>query len=384
MRAVAIFRRHVTASVALLLCAGVLSGCTLPRTGPNKSEIFSGSVQKQGDAFIVEVNEHVTRTTAVVPALGFTSAFRNAQLQGSDTIRPGDTLGLSIWENTDNSLLAGQATNSTRLDGVQVDESGYIFVPYAGRIKAAGNSPDSIRKIITDRLKDQTPDPQVQVQRAAGDGSTVSIIGAVGGQGIYVIERPTRTLSAMLAKAGGVAIEPEVAQITIMRGPRREKVWFQDLYDHPNMDIALRGGDRILVETDTRAFTSLGATGSQGRVAFPTQTISAVEALALVGGLSATTADPTGIFVFRNEVEEIANLVMGRDDLQGTQKMIYVLDLTKPNGIFTAREFVIRDQDTVYVTEAPFTQWNKAIAAATGSLGAVNTLDQSAQTLAGN
>ena len=53
--------------------------------------------------------------------------------------------------------------------------------------------------------------------------------------------------------------------------------------------------------------------------------------------------------------------------------MIYVLDLTKPNGIFTAREFVIRDQDTVYVTEAPFTQWNKAIAAATGSLGAVNT-----------
>jgi polysaccharide export outer membrane protein len=161
-------------------------------------------------------------------------------------------------------------------------------------------------------------------------------------------------------------------------------VWFQDLYDHPNMDIALRGGDRILVETDTRAFTTLGATGSQGRVPFPTQTISAVEALALVGGLSANTADPTGIFVFRNEVEEIANLVMGRDDLQGTQRMIYVLDLTKPNGIFTARDFVIRDQDTVYVTEAPFTQWNKAIAAATGSLGAVNTLNQSAQTLAGN
>ncbi|MEK9979976.1 MAG: polysaccharide biosynthesis/export family protein, partial [Paracoccaceae bacterium] len=179
----ALFRRHVTASVALLLCAGVLTGCTLPRTGPNKSEIFSGSVQKQGDAFIVEVNEHVTRTTAVVPALGFTSAFRNAQLQGSDTIRPGDTLGLSIWENTDNSLLGGQASNSTRLDGVQVDEAGFIFVPYAGRIKAAGNSPDSIRKIITDRLKDQTPDPQVQVQREAGDGSTVSIIGAVGGQG---------------------------------------------------------------------------------------------------------------------------------------------------------------------------------------------------------
>ena len=50
--------------------------------------------------------------------------------------------------------------------------------------------PEAIRKIITDRLKDQTPDPQVQVRRLAGDGATVSLVGAVGGQGVYPIERP--------------------------------------------------------------------------------------------------------------------------------------------------------------------------------------------------
>lgn len=200
----------------------------------------------------------------------------------------------------ESSLLAAQNSNSTILDEVQVDGEGYIFIPYAGRIKAAGHSPDSIRQHLTEILQVQTPDPQVQVRRSSGDGATVSVIGAVVQQGIYPIERPTRTLGAMLARAGGVTIEPEVAQITILRGSLLEKVWFQDLYNHPNTDISLRAGDRVLVETDTRAFTSLGSTGTQASIVFPTQTISAIEALALVGGLSPVTSDPQGIFVFRN------------------------------------------------------------------------------------
>ena len=35
--------------------------------------------------------------------------------------------------------------------------------------------------------------------------------------------------------------------------------------------------------------------------------------------------------------------------------------------MFMARDFVIRDGDTLYVTEAPFTQWNKTISAITGT-----------------
>lgn len=370
-------------SVALLAAVSVLASCGLPRVGPNKREIFSGSVQQEGDAFIVAVNDRVTRTTAVVPALGFSEAFKNADTLGSDTIRPGDTLGLTIWENVDDGLLSGAAANSTILEEVQVDGAGFIFVPYAGRIKAAGNTPERVRQIITSKLEDQTPDPQVQVRRAAGDGSTVSLVGAVGGQGVFAIERPTRTLSTMLARAGGITIQPEIAQVKVLRGNKTETIWFQDLYKHPEFDIALRGGDRILVEEDSRAFTALGATGAQARVPFETQTLSAVEAIAQVGGLLSSSADPTGVFVFRNEPAEIANQVLGRNDLIGAQRLVYVLDLTQPNGMFMARDFVIRDQDTLYVTEAPFTQWNKTIAALTGTLGAVSTVSSAATTLGG-
>ena len=355
---------------ALVVTLGLVASCGLPRSGPNKAEIFSGSVLEQGDAFVLTVDDRINRIAAVTPALGFAAGFKNAAEVGSDTIRAGDVLGLTIWENVDDGLLVPQGQNATVLEEVQVDGAGFIFVPYAGRIKAAGNTPESIRRIITTKLEDQTPDPQVQVRRLAGDGATVSIVGSVGAQGVYPIERPTRTLAAMLAAAGGVAVQPEIAQVTVVRGGHSGSIWFEDLYDHPGHDIALRGGDRIIVEQDTRSFTALGATGAQDRVQFESQTISAIEAIAQVGGLSSNVADPTGVFVFRNEPEAIARQLLGRTDITGTQRMIYVLDLTKPNGMFMARDFAIRNEDTVYVTEAPFVQFNKTIAAATGTMSA--------------
>lgn len=374
--------------VAIAAALAVVSSCGLPRVGPNKKEIFAGSVQRQGDAFVVAVNDRVTRATSVVPALGFSEEFKKAGILGSDVIRPGDTLGITVWENVDDPLLgsggaAAGGSSAAVLSDIQVDGAGFIFIPYAGRIRAAGNSPESIRRIITKKLELQTPDPQVEVRRMAGDGATVSLIGAVGGQGVFPIERPTRTLSTMLARAGGITIPPEIAQITVIRGDKRSKIWLQDLYQHPELDIALRGGDKILVEEDSRSFTALGATGSQSRVPFETQTLSAVEAIATVGGLMTSSADPTGVFVLRNEPAEIANQVLGRNDLQGAQRLVYVLDLTKPNGMFLARDFSIRDGDTLYVTEAPFTQWNKTISAITGTLGSVGTVSSGVGALSG-
>ena len=363
---------------ALVVTLGLVASCGLPRSGPNKAEIFSGSVLEQGDAFVLTVDDRINRIAAVTPALGFAAGFQNASALGSDTIRPGDVLGLTIWENVDDGVLVPQGQNATVLEEVQVDGSGFIFVPYAGRVKAAGNTPEAIRRVITNKLGEQTPDPQVQVRRLAGDGATVAIVGGVGAQGVYPIQRPTRTLAAMLASAGGVSVDPEIARVTVVRGKHTGKIWFGDLYDHPGHDIALRGGDRIIVERDTRSFTALGATGTQNRIQFESQTLSAIEAIAQVGGLSSTLADPTGVFVFRNEPEEIAKQLLARNDITGTQRMIYVLDLTKPNGMFMARDFAIRDGDTVYVTEAPFVQFNKSIAAATGTLAAATSFSTAA------
>lgn len=370
-----ILTSHGAKTLVCMALTTTLAGCGLPRSGPTKGEVYSSSVLEGGNAFVVEVDNRVNDVTAISPSRSFSSAFRGASRVGSDTINPGDLLNVTVFENVkDDPLLGNTGQRVSALEEVQVDGDGFIFIPYAGKIRAAGLSPDGLRETLTSKLDAQTPDPQITVQRVAGDGQTVSVSGTVGAQGVYPIERPTRTLTAMIAQAGGVSIEPSVAMVRVTRGGATEQVWMQDLFSNPSLDIAMRGGDRVVVERDQRAYTALGATGAQSLVPFESQTLTALEAIAQVGGLSTLYADPTGVFVLRDESASIANRVLGRNDLRGDQQLVYVLNLTKPNGLFAARDFLIRDGDTIYVTEAPFSQWTKAIGAITGTAGAADSV----------
>ena len=364
-----------TRGVNALLLVAALSGCVLPRSGPSARQIERAADVPGYDMHLVDVDPTVAAASRSVEALGFGSDFVNAAPVSPDQIRPGDKLAVRVWENVDTGLLVGAGQKATSLEAVEVDQSGQIFVPYAGRIEAAGNSPDQLREKITDVLRTQTPDPQVEVVRAAGDGSTVSVMGGVNAPGVYPIQAPTLRLSSMLAQAGGVAVVPDVAQVKLERRGKTGRVWLQDLYDNPRMDVALRPGDRIIVEEDRRAFTVLGATTRQMRVPFNSQDMSVIEALAAAGGLNGAAANPTGVFVFRQEPAAIANRVLGRTDLVGEQRIAYLLDFTRPEGLFAAGDFVIRDNDTIYVTEAALGSWTRIIALAATAAALVRTVD---------
>ncbi|MBY0352009.1 polysaccharide biosynthesis/export family protein [Tabrizicola sp.] len=359
----------------------MIASCGLPRSGPNKREILAGSVDQKGDAFVVAVTPAVARATAVQPVFGFSDSFRNAGVVASDMISSGDTINITVYENVkDEPLLGNTGQRVSGLSEIQVDGQGFIYIPYAGRIKAAGLTPEGLRQAVTRKLEDQTPDPQVSVSRRPGEGSTVSISGQAGLNGVYPIEASTRTLGTMLAKAGGVTVDPAIAIVRVTRGRYTGKIWLNDLFENPNLDIALRAGDKIVVEKDSRKFLALGATGAQSLVPFDSETMSALEAIATVGGLSTMSADPTGVFVLRDESEAIARAVLGRSDLIGDQRIVYVLDLTEPTGLFEARDFMIRDGDTLYVTEAPFVQWQKTLGAITGTTTAATGLANTANT----
>ncbi|CAN1575103.1 Wza Periplasmic protein involved in polysaccharide export, contains SLBB domain of b-grasp fold [Paracoccaceae bacterium] len=366
--------------IALLSSVSIVGACGLPRSGPSTREVLSGSVDVKGDAHIVTVTPEVSRLAGVQETFGFNDAFQNAGLVGSDTIAAGDTLAITVFENVkDDPLLGNTGQRVSALSEIQVDGEGYIYIPYAGRIRADGQTPEGVRQAITRQLEDQTPDPQITVTRVAGNGSTVSISGQAAGTGVYPIEAPTRTLAAMLARSGGVLIDPDVAIVRVTRNGTTGKVWLKDLYENPALDIALRSGDRIVIEEDGRSFIALGATGTQSLVPFTSESLSALEAIAIVGGLSTTSADPKGVFILRDESQEIARAVTGRTDLVGSQRVIYVLNLVQPTGLFEARDFLIRDGDTLYVTEAPFVSWQKVLGAITGTAGAASSLATTAE-----
>jgi polysaccharide export outer membrane protein len=360
---------------ALFIALTTMSSCALlPRSGPTRNEILSGSVRRDGDAFVVGVDARITAVTSFVPALGFSSALISAGNTNVDIIRPGDVLFFQIYENVNDGLFADEG-RAAGVDGLEVTSEGTIFIPYVGQIVAAGRTVEDLRQDITRRLSEQTPDPQVILRREAGDGAAVLIEGpAAASQGVIPLSRTTRRLSGLLAESGGITAPADTTQITLVRNGMRGTVWYQDILRDPRIDIALRPGDRVIVEADSRSFTALGATASQRRVPFDSQIITAIEAIASVGGLNPNAADPTGVFVLRIEPEELARAVLQRNDIIGAQRMIYVLDLTEPNGLFEARDFVIRDEDIVYVTAAPITQFNTAISALTGTLNGVTGL----------
>ena len=151
---------RVALRIAALSSMALLAACSLPRSGPNKNEIYKGSVDRGGNTHVLYVNDHVARASSYTPTYGFGSDFLAAGTVGADEIRPGDVLGLTIWENVDDGLLASMGQSNTALQELQVDSGGYIFVPYAGRVRASGNTPDELRQIITRQLETQTPDPQ--------------------------------------------------------------------------------------------------------------------------------------------------------------------------------------------------------------------------------
>lgn len=368
----------------LIMCllGAMLSSCGLARSGPSEREIRAGSVENGGDIHIVDVDDAVVAASQRSQALGFGRNFLSAGLVSVDRIYPGDVLTITVWENVDNGVFATSGQTVTPLAEVQVDQLGNIFVPYAGTVRASGRTPNDLRVKLTELLSPQTPDPQIEVRREPGTGATVSILGGVTGQGVFPIEASTRRLTGMLASAGGISIDPTVVKITVRRGEHIGQIWMQDLISTPSNDIALRAGDKIFVEQDERYFVSLGATG-QRRITFETHNPSVIESLAAIGGLRSNTSDPRGIFIFRVEPVDVVNRVLGRTDITSPQRVAYVIDLTKPSGLFIAQGFAIRDEDTIYVTEAPYVTWNKLVRTVLGTLNTVTAIDRTVTGVAG-
>lgn len=247
----------------LFILVGFLASCGIARVGPTEKEIRAGAVENGGDIYIIDVTDEIARLTLRDQSLGFSTNFLNAGAVSTDTIHPGDLLAVTIWENVDSGVFATLGQRVTALPPVRVDQLGNIFIPYAGTIRASGRTPDDLRQRITEQLASQTPDPQVEVRREAGDGATVSILGGVTGQGVFPITASSRRLTGMIATAGGISLDPAVVKVTIRRGQHLGEIWLQDLYDNSGNDIPLRSNDRIFIEKDERYFVALGATGQR-------------------------------------------------------------------------------------------------------------------------
>ena len=127
-----------------------------------------------------------------------------------EAIGNGDGLEVSIWEAPPATLFTGSttdargvtsATRATTLPDQTVNSEGFISVPFAGKIKAAGLTLQAVEAEIVKRLTGKANQPEVFIRLTRNVSSNVTIVGEVAtSTRIPLTPGGERLLDALAAK----------------------------------------------------------------------------------------------------------------------------------------------------------------------------------------
>ncbi len=339
----------------ILILALFLAACSLPRGAALQSEVIAAADEPDAPFSVYPVTRDTVGLFAKWPrTVLYHNWLTNPRGASSPIIRAGDRLDLVIWDNSENSLLLSPGQKVVDIQNVQVTNGGTIFMPYLDEVYVGGQTPDGARKIIQERLGEILPSAQVQLAYTAGARSSVSLVGGVSSPGTFPLPDRNVTVLNLISLGGGVPPAMRNPQVKLMRGGKTYRISLEMLYSDASLDTVLRGGDKVIVEQDDRYFQALGATGQEDLIYFAKDRIDALEAVSLVGGISDTRADPKGVLVLReygaSHLDPAGRRGPARTDV------VFTIDLTSADGLFSAKRFLIEPQDVVLVTESPVTK----------------------------
>ncbi|MEP4037206.1 polysaccharide biosynthesis/export family protein [Pseudophaeobacter sp.] len=339
------------AAVSLLLLP-VACG-RLPSGAPASEEILRESANVDSDFALYSVSRAFLPTVAQWPSTGkqerlsWIGASNGAKTQ---IIQPGDKLTLRIWDSSDNSLLTSIEQKMVQLQDVRVAANGTIFMPYVGNVNVLGLTPDLAREKLQDELESIVPAAQLQLDMAEGRNNSVDLVSGVARPGTYPMPNRNFSVMGLISMGGGISAGLNNPQIRLVRGHHIYGTSVDNLLNNPRLDTLLRGGDRVFVEEDERYFLSFGATGEEDLHIFSKDEMSAMDAISVAGGFQDGRADPQGLLVLREYgPDAVAPGVRGPRQT----RVVFSLDLTSADGLFSARQFQINPGDLVIATESP-------------------------------
>lgn len=268
----------------------------------------------------------------------------------SNVIRAGDLIDLTIWDSQANSLLTAPTAKNVGVTNLQVSPSGTVFVPYVDQVVVQGLTPVQARQRIQVKLEPIAPSAQVQLVLVVGQDNSVDLVSGVAVPGAYPLPNRNYTILSLIAKGGGIDKAMRNPVVRLIRQGQTYEIPTGELFEKAARNITLRGNDKVIVEQDDRYFIALGATGSEQLVHFSKESLSALEALSIVGGINDQRANPQGVLVLR---EYPASAVRSNGGGPTQQQVVFSLDLTSADGLFAARNFQIHPNDTVLATESP-------------------------------
>lgn len=357
-------------------CVLLVGGCDIiPRGAALQSEVLAVSQDPEvAPSFAVEA---VARENLAIfhgwPAadLSHYHWIDRVDQPNTRTIRSGDMIRVTVWSTGENGLLTSLGQRNVTLPETRVSSSGRIFLPYIGDLNVSGMSPDRARERIQEAYSATVPSAQVQIEMVEGRAQTVSFVDGISAPGRYPLPDNDFTILELIAEGGGISQNLNNPQVRLHRGGRIFGISAERLLETPTSNTTLIGGDKVFVEADNRSFLSLGAAGTESIHDFPTDTVSALEALSIIGGVTDTRADAKGILILRRYPTGAVKVDRSGPDHSRT---IFTIDLTTADGLFSADQFSIESGDLIYVTESPLTAANSIFALVGSIFGLSNAL----------
>lgn len=360
---------------ALAIVGVALSGCSLPRGAALTSEVLREQNAKEPTFFVVAVSRSNVAQVANWPVTGWSGGYNWIPAKGGPngvSIVSGDHIRLVIWDSQDNSLLTAATQKQVTFAPMEVSPQGTIFVPYLGEIVVNGLTPSAAREVVQKAMEPIAATAQVQLSVEAGTRNSVDLVSGANKPGTYPMPTRNYTILTLLAEGGGIDPSLKNPLVRLIRDTKTYEIRADRLFAEANKNTTLRGGDKVVVREDDRYFTSLGATGSENLVHFERESVTALEAMSLVGGLNDSRANPKGVLILR----EYPQKALRADGLKGPimRNVIFTFDLTTADGLFAARNFKVNPLDTVLATESPVATANTVLGLARTVVGLNNAL----------
>jgi polysaccharide export outer membrane protein len=372
------FRRRISLRAARTACfaalgALTLSGCFtfLPTVGPSRHKIANAKAKADAAAIqFINVDDKITSQLAGQRKLHlFSETLGTQHIATSRKVGAGDLLEVTIWEAAPATLFGtpvpgatGIATSHpTSLPDQPIDDDGTIYVPFAGRVPAAGKTLQEISADIVTRLEKKANQPQVFVRMTHNTASNAVIVGEVNLSTRMALVPGSERLLDALAAAGGVRDPINKTTIQLTRAENVYSLPLETIIKDPRQNVSLLPGDVITALFQPFSFTALGASGKNDEINFETQGISLAQAIARSGGLIDSRSNARGVFVFRFEPK--GTLDWPRQPVKttadGLVPTVYRVDMTNPESLFLIQNFPMEDRDVLYVSNAPVTEVQK-------------------------
>jgi polysaccharide export outer membrane protein len=347
----------------------IVGGCyILPAAGPDGANVRSREVgEVNGLPYDrIDIDARVAGILATHGSGTFAGTFTDRRPQASIPIGIGDVVSVTIFEAQQGGLfIPSEASvrpgNFVTLPDQVVDRAGFITVPYAGRVPAAGRSQAEVQDTIVARLRDRAIDPQVVVAVTNQRSSQVSVLGEVNSPVKYPLTSAGDRVLDALTRAGGPKGQDYDTWVTLQRGGRTAQVGYGTLIKSPSNNIYVQPDDTLIVSRQAPSFMAFGASGANGQFSFDKEQVFLAEGMAKAGGLLDDRAEPYNVFLYRLESREVAEKI-GIDVTKWNGQrvpVIYSLDLRNPGGFFLARKVPLRDKDLIYVANAEGVEWAK-------------------------